>query len=83
MNLVAKNGIITIIDDTNNKIYSGIYKKISNNPKGADYKIVIEDKTGHATVAMTTYANGTKEPTLPINLDNKYSMYFYACDSTS
>ena len=40
-------------------------------------KAKLGGKTGYATVAMTTYADGTEEPTLPITLDG-YSMYFYA-----
>ena len=47
------------------------------NPEGTEYRITIGNKTGHAIVAMTTYADGTEEPTLPISLDG-YSMYFYA-----
>ena len=47
--------------------------------KGGTYetKVTIDGKEGYATVAMTTYADGSEEPTLPISLDG-YSMYFYA-----
>ena len=46
-------------------------------PEGTDYHITIDGKSGFACVAMTTYADGTEEPTLPISLDG-YSLYFYA-----
>ena len=77
MMLVAKDGKITITDVTNNKTYEGTYTVSGRNPKGTDYSITIGSKSGYAGVAMTTYADGTEEPTLPITLDG-YSMYFYA-----
>ena len=77
MALVAKDGKITITDVTNNKTYEGTYTVSGRNPEGTDYNITIDGKSGYATVAMTTYADGTEEPTLPISLDG-YSMYFYA-----
>ena len=77
MTLVAKDGKITITDVTNGKTYEGTYTVSGKNPEGTDYHITIDGKSGYATVAMTTYADGTEEPTLPISLDG-YSMYFYA-----
>ena len=77
MTLVAKDGKITITDHTNNKTYEGTYKVEQKTPAGTDYKITIDGKEGYATVAMTTYADGTEEPTLPINLGT-HSIYFYA-----
>ena len=77
MTLVAKDGKITITDVTNNTTYEGTYTVSDKNPKGTDYHITIDGKSGYAGVAMTTYADGTEEPTLPITLGN-YSMYFYA-----
>ena len=77
MTLVAKDGNITITDVTNNKTYKGTYIVSGRNPEGTDYHITIDGKSGYAGVAMTTYADGSEEPTLPISLDG-YSMYFYA-----
>ena len=77
MTLVAKDGKITITDVTNGKTYEGSYTVSGRNPKGTDYNITIDGKSGYAGVAMTTYADGSEEPTLPISLDG-YSMYFYA-----
>ena len=77
MTLVAKDGKITITDITNGKTYEGTYTVSGRNPEGTDYHITIDGKSGYAGVAMTTYADGSEEPTLPISLDG-YSMYFYA-----
>ncbi len=77
MTLTAKDGIITITDATNQKTYTGTYSPESKTPDGTNYEVTIDDKTGYAIVAMTTYANGTEEPTLPINLGD-FSLYFYA-----
>ena len=77
MTLVAKDGKITITDVTNGKTYKGTYTVSGRNPKGTDYHITIDGKSGYAGVAMTTYADGSEEPTLPISLDG-YSMYFYS-----
>ena len=77
MILTAKDGKITIKDNTNNKTYEGTYTVEQKTPAGTDYKVTIDGKEGYATVAMTTYADGTEEPTLPINLGT-HSIYFYA-----
>ena len=77
MTLVAKDGKITITDHTNNKTYEGTYKVEQKTPAGTNYEVTIDGKEGYATVAMTTYADGTEEPTLPVNLGT-HSFYFYA-----
>ena len=77
MTLTAKDGKITITDHTNNKTYEGTYTVEQKTPAGTDYKVTIDGKEGYATVAMTTYADGAEEPTLPINLGT-HSIYFYA-----
>ena len=77
MKFTAKDGKITITDHTNIKTYEGTYKVEQKTPAGTGYKITIDGKEGYATVAMTTYADGTEEPTLPINLGT-HSIYFYA-----
>ena len=76
MTLTAKDGKITITDHTNNKTYEGTYKVEQKTPSGTDYKVTIDGKEGYATIAMTTYADETEEPTLPINLGT-HSIYFY------
>lgn len=75
LNLIAKDGLITITDATNNKTYSGTYKVQQKTPKGTDYEVTIEGIKGYATVAPTEYYDGSEVPTLPINL-GEYSLYF-------
>ena len=73
--LVAKDGAITVTDETNNKTYSGTYKVQQKTPKGIDYEVTIDGIKGYATVAPTEYYDGSEVPTLPINL-GEYSLYF-------
>ena len=75
--LTAKNGELVIKDKTNNETYVGAYEEMYVTDNSEDYKIIIKGKDGYATVAYTTYADGTKELTLPITIDG-YDMYFYA-----
>ena len=74
INLVAKDGTITITDATNNKTYSGTYKIQKKTPKGTDYEVTIDGIKGYATVAPTEHYDGSEVPTLPINL-GEYSLY--------
>ena len=73
--LTAKDGVITVTDETNDKTYSGTYKVQQKTPKGTDYEITIDAIKGYATVAPTEYYDGSAVPTLPINL-GEYSLYF-------
>lgn len=75
--LTAKNGELIIQDKTNNETYTGAYEEMYITESSGDYKIIIKGKEGYATVAYTTYADGTKELTLPITVGG-YDMYFYA-----
>jgi hypothetical protein len=75
--LTAKDGELVITDKTNDEIYVGAYEEMLITESSEDYKIIIKGKNGYATVAYTTYADGTKEPTLPITIGG-YDMYFYA-----
>lgn len=75
LTLIAKDGKITITDQTNNKTYTGTYKVQKKTPKGTDYEITINGQDGYATVAPTEYYDGSEVPTLPINL-GEYSLYF-------
>ena len=74
--LTAKDGAITITDETNGKVYTGTYEVDSRTPDGTNYVITINGEVGYATVAMTKHYDGKEVPTLPINIGS-YSMYFY------
>ena len=73
--LIAKDGKITINDETNNKTYNGTYKVQQKTPKGNVYEVTINGQDGYATVALTEYYDGSEIPTLPINL-GEYGLYF-------
>ncbi len=75
--LTAKNGIITITDRINECTYSGTYKRTRTTPQGTDYEIAIAGKAGYAGVSMTTYADGSQTPTLPITIGD-YTLQLYA-----
>ncbi len=77
MTLKAENGKITITDHINNHTYLGTYERTQTTPQSTDYTLIIDGQKGHATVAMTTYADGTQTPTLPISLGD-YTLQFYA-----
>lgn len=74
--LTAKDGELIIKDKTNNEIYKGAYEEMYVTPNSEDYKVIIEGEDGYATVAYTTYDDGTKELTLPITVGG-YDLYFY------
>lgn len=80
MTLTAKDGEITITDNTNGKTYNGTYEVMQKTPKGTDYEIIIDGVNGYATVAPTEYYDGTESPTLPINIGG-YSLYFIPNES--
>lgn len=73
--LNAKDEKISIVDNTNDKTYSGVYKLKEQTSKGSHYEITIDGKNGYATISPTEYYEGTEVPTLPINL-GEYSIYF-------
>ena len=77
MTLIASDGKIILTDNTNSKTYEGTYFIDGKNLRSTSYKITIEGEDGYATVAMTTYLDGSKKPTLPISLGN-YTIYFYS-----
>lgn len=75
--LTAQDGKIVLIDSTNNITYEGTYTVLEKNPGGTEYEITIGDITGTATVAMTTYSDGSQIPSLPVKL-GKYTLQFFA-----
>lgn len=71
----AKNGLITLIDSTNNKTYSGTYTVQNKTPQGTVYEVVINGIKGYASAEPTKYYGGSEVPTLPIIL-GEYALYF-------
>lgn len=73
----AQNGNLTFSDQTNHTTYTGTYKLNETDPQSSIYQVVVEGKEGVAVVAMTTYQDGSEEPTFIINL-NEYTINFFA-----
>lgn len=73
----AKDGVLTLTDTTNGKTYSGTYKLKEIDPRSAHYDITLDGNEGLAVVAMTTYHDGSQDPTFIINLD-EYVINFFA-----
>lgn len=73
----AQNGKLTVTDQTNNKTYTGTYKFNGTDPQSCVYEVVIDGKEGMAVVAMTTYHDGSQNPTFIISLGD-YTINFFA-----
>lgn len=73
--LKAEDEKVSIMDITNSKTYNGSYKIKEKSANNIIYEIIIEGKSGYATVSPTEYYEGTNIPTLPINFGD-YSLYF-------
>lgn len=79
--LVAKDGIITIMDSTDtNKSFSGTYKKVDViDIETIVYQVTISELSGNANVSTTKYNDGSKTKTLIFTLlknDIKYTLNF-------
>ena len=78
----AKNGILTLTDKTADKTYNGTYRLETTAPDSVIYMVTIENSDGTAVAAHTTYADGSREPTLIIITDG-YVLNFFAGSATS
>lgn len=72
----AKDGIITIVDKSNSKTYTGRYKLENADSQSTIYKIMIEETEGMAVVSITTYNDGSQKPTFIISLGG-YTLNFF------
>lgn len=77
MECTAENGVLTITDNTNQVTYSGTYTLRQHDPQSETYDIMLDGHDGIAVTAMTTYHDGSAEPTLIINLV-EYAINFFA-----
>lgn len=78
LKLTAKNGVLTLTDAKENTVYTGTYKLSQKNLREYIYEVTIDYMEGIAVCAMTTYHDGTEEPTFIINLDGEYVLNFKA-----
>ena len=73
----AKDGKLTLTDRTNDRTYTGTYQQSQRDPKSTIYEVEVDGTTGMAAVAMTTYQDGSQDPTLIFNFGD-YAVNFFA-----
>lgn len=64
----AKNGVLTLVDNTNEKVYRGTYKIVDADIRSTVYEVALGDKDGVAVSAMTTFNDGSQKPTFIIDI---------------
>lgn len=77
MSCTAKDGGLAITDTTNDKTYTGTYKRVKASPESILYEFMIGEETGSAVSAMTVYHDESKKPTLILTIGG-YALHFYA-----
>lgn len=73
----AENGVLTMTDSTNAKTYTGEYRVTRTSPEATIYEIVVGDTEGYAVTGMTTYLDGSQDPTFILSIAG-YSINFQA-----
>lgn len=73
----AEGGNLTLTDRTNDRTYTGTYQQSQRDSKSTIYEVSVDGTSGVAVVAMTTYQDGTQDPTLIFNLGD-YTVNFFA-----
>lgn len=73
----AQGGNLTLIDRTNDRTYTGTYQQSQRDSKSTIYEVSVDGTSGVAVAAMTTYQDGTQDPTLIFNLGD-YTVNFFA-----
>ena len=73
----AQGGNLTLTDRTNDRTYTGTYQQSQRDSKSTIYEVNVDGTSGVAVAAMTTYQDGTQDPTLIFNLGD-YTVNFFA-----
>lgn len=73
----AQGGNLTLTDRTNDRTYTGTYQQSQRDSKSTIYEVSVDGTSGVAVAAMTTYQDGTQDPTLIFNLGD-YTVNFFA-----
>ena len=73
----AEGGNLTLTDWTNDRTYTGTYQQSQRDSKSTIYEVNVDGTNGMAVAAMTTYLDGTQDPTLIFNLGD-YTVNFFA-----
>lgn len=69
----AQGGNLALTDRT----YTGTYQQSQRDSKSTIYEVNVDETSGVAVAAMTTYQDGTQDPTLIFNLGD-YTVNFFA-----
>lgn len=73
----AQDGNLTLTDRTSDRTYTGTYQQSQRDSKSTIYEVDVDGTSGVAVAAMTTYQDGTQDPTLIFNLGD-YTVNFFA-----
>ena len=73
----AQGGNLTLTDRTNDRTYTGTYQQSQRDSKSTIYEVNVDGTSGVEVAAMTTYQDGTQDPTLIFNLGD-YTVNFFA-----
>ena len=73
----AQGGNLTLTNRTNDRTYTGTYQQSQRDSKSTIYEVDVDGTNGMAVAAMTTYQDGTQDPTLIFNLGD-YTVNFFA-----
>lgn len=73
----AQGGNLTLTNRTNDRTYTGTYQQSQRDSKSTIYEVDVDGTSGVAVAAMTTYQDGTQDPTLIFNLGD-YTVNFFA-----
>ena len=73
----AQGGNLTLTDRTNDRTYTGTYQQSQRDSKSTIYEVNVDGTSGVAVATMTTYQDGTQDPTLIFNLGD-YTVNFFA-----
>lgn len=70
MSLAAENGTVTITDNTNDRSYTGTYKKTDTDAESVIYEMTFDGSIGNAVASMTSYQDGKEIPTLILSVND-------------
>lgn len=73
---MAENGDLMLTDQTNHKIYTGTYELSKTDFQSSVYEVAVNGKKGIAIVTLTTYQDGSQEPTFIVTLGEKAIKFF-------
>lgn len=73
--LVAKNGKITVTDDSTGESFAGTYLQTGANSKGRDYSVEIDSFSGNGILSISDFYNEESVPTVSFSISDGSSRY--------